>query len=148
MKLFFIGVWVTLVALATAYAAAVIIPGRAEANKVAAAVSLQYIKTRVLNVPMIAGGVVQGFMAVQLGYTVDEAVLKAVHVPPEVYLLDEAFRALYADKALDFRDLAKYDLSKLTSRLVVATNDHLGAPVIKDVLIEQFSYISKESAKG
>lgn len=148
MKLLFIGVWVTLVALATAYAAAVIVPSRAEANKVAAAVSLQYTKTRVLNVPMISGGVVQGFMAVQLGYTVDEAVLKAVHVPPEVYLLDEAFRALYADKALDFRDLAKYDLSKLTTRLVGATNDHLGAPVIKDVLIEQFSYISKESAKG
>lgn len=148
MKLLIIGVWVTLVALATAYVAAVIIPGRAEASKVAAAVSLQYTKTRVLNVPMIAGGVVQGFMAVQLGYTVDEAVLKAVHVPPEVYLLDEAFRALYADKALDFRDLAKYDLAKLTSRLVTATNDHLGAPVFKDVLIEQFSYISKETAKG
>lgn len=148
MKLFVIGVWVTLVALAMAYVAAVVIPGRAEASKVAAAVSLQYTKTRVLNVPMISGGVVQGFMAVQLGYTVDEAVLKAVHVPPEVYLLDEAFRAIYADKALDFRDLARYDLSKLTGRLVSATNDHLGAPVIKDVLIEQFSYISKETAKG
>lgn len=148
MKLLFIGVWVTVVALATAYAAAVIVPGRAEASKVAAAVSLQYTKTRVLNVPMISGGVVQGFMAVQLGYTVDEAVLKAVHVPPEVYLLDEAFRALYADKALDFRDLAKYDLTKLTGHLVSATNDHLGAPVIRDVLIEQFSYISKETAKG
>lgn len=146
MKLLAIGVWVTLVALVATYAAAVYLPGLS--SKATAAVpTLQYQKARVLNVPMISGGAVQGFVAMQLGYTADASALKALPVPPEVYLLDEAFRSVYADPALDFNNLGKYDLAKLTRHLVATTNDRLGGPIIKDVMIEQFSYIPKDTLK-
>lgn len=146
VKLLLIGIWVTLVALGTAYGAAVYMPGML-APKPAAAPALEVQKTRVLNVPLIAGGGVQGFVAMQFGYTIDGATLKTLHVPPEAYLLDEAFRTVYSDNTLDFHNLAKYDLAKLTSHLVESTNAHLGAPLVKDVLIEQFSYIPKDAAK-
>lgn len=147
MKLFAIGLWVALVALGTAYGAALFLPAPGSTPKVEAPL-VQYTKTRVLNVPMIASGVVQGFMAVQLGFTVDVTTLKSLTVPPEVYLLDEAFRTVYTDGSLDFKNISKYDLKGFTSRLLTATNDRLGAPIIKDVLIEQFSYIGKELAKN
>lgn len=147
MKLVAIGLWVTLVALACAYATAVVLPARA-AKKEAAAPQLVYAKTKTMNVPMLADGAVQGFVAVQLGYTVDDGILKGIHVPPEVFLQDEAFRAVYSDPSLDFRNLAKYDLGKLTARIMSGANTHLGAPVIKDVLIEQFSFIGKDAGKG
>ena len=41
----------------------------------------------------------------------------------------------------------KYDLKKLTSHLVESTNAHLGVPMIKDVLIENFEYIDKDTGK-
>ena len=144
MKLLLIGVWVTLVALGAAYGAALYLPALT-APKTAASPVLQYQKTRVLNVPMIADGVVQGFMAMQFVFTIDGTTLKTLHVPPEVYLLDEAFRTIYSDSSLDFHNLSKYDLVRFTSHLVAATNDHLGAPLVKDVLIEQFSYISRDT---
>jgi hypothetical protein len=144
VKLLILGVWITIVALGSAYGAAVYLPAMMAPKPTAAAV-LQLQKTRVLNVPMIANGVVQGFMAMQFAYTIDDATLKALHVPPEVYLLDEAFRTVYSDNTLDFHKLEKYDLAKFTAHLVEATNTHLGAPLIKDVLIEQFSYISRDT---
>ncbi len=143
MKLVLVGLWITLVALGSAFGAATFVFLRPEAT--AAPVVLQPEKTRVLNVPMIADGVVQGFVSAQFIFTMDGATLKSLPVPPEVYLLDEAFRTLYTDDNLDFRHLEKYDLAKLTKHLVDATNAHLGAPLIKDVLIADLSYAPKRS---
>ena len=57
MKLFGVGLWLVIVALATAYARAVVLPGMAHKKDAAPSV-LQYTKSRVLNVPIIAGGLV------------------------------------------------------------------------------------------
>lgn len=147
MKVFLVGLWLVVVALGATYGAALYLPADSGAAKAAVASSLQYEKTRVVNVPMIANGVVQGFVAVQFAFTLDGATLKTLKVPPEIYLLDEAFRTIYTDERLDFHHLEKYDLAKLTSHLVESTNAHLGAPLIKDVLIENFSYIDKDATK-
>ena len=145
MKIVLIGLWVVLVALGSAYGVAIYLP-QAAAAKADAAPKLQYQKTRVINVPLIADGVVQGFMAMQFVYTIDGEALKLLQIPPEVYLLDEAFRTIYTDKSLDFRNLERYDLTKFTAHLVESTNTHIGQPLIKDVLIQNFSYISKDTS--
>lgn len=145
MKVFLIGVWVVLVALGSVYGAAIYLPAHFEAAKASEPASLQYAKTRVIHVPMIADGVVQGFIAMQLAFTIDGATLRSLKVPPEIYLLDEAFRTIYTDEHLDFRHLEKYDLTKFTTHLVESTNAHLGAPLVKEVLIENFSYIDKDA---
>lgn len=147
MKVFLVGLWVTLVALGTAYGVAVYLPSSTGSTKAAAAVVLQSQKTRVLNVPIVTDGQVRGFMAVQFVFTTDASLAKALQVPPEVYLLDEAFRTIYADSAIYLNHDEKYDLKKLTSHLVESTNAHLGAPMIKDVLIDNFQYIDKDSGK-
>lgn len=151
MKLILAGLWVTLVALGAAYGAALYWPSGdtdAKASTAAPAVVLQSQKTRVLNVPVVIEGAVRGFVSVQFVFTEDTNVLKTLQVPPDAFLLDEAFRAIYSDTALDPRHVEKYDLQKLTAQLVKSTNDRLGAQLIKDVLIDNFSYIDKDEAKG
>lgn len=147
MKLLLSGVWVTAVALGSAYGMAAYAPGGGDAAKAAPAIALQSQKTRVINVPVVAGGQVRGFVSVQFVFTLDANLLKGLQVPPEVYLLDEAFQALYADPTLDPAHAEKYDLQKLTARLVKGTNDRLGTPLVKDVLIENFAYIDKDVDK-
>ena len=143
MKAFVIGLWVLLVALGTSYAVAVVeTPGKLDVASAKAALDVQ--KTRVINVPMIAGGAVRGFIVAQFAYTVDAAKAKTLGVSPEVFLLDEAFRAVYTDDKLDFLHLDKYDIGGLTKRLVVATNARLGEDVVHDVLVQDFTFISKE----
>ncbi len=76
MKVILVGLWVTLVALGTAYGVAVYMPSSTGQAKAAAAVVLQSQKTRVLNVPIVTDGQVRGFMAVQFVFTTDASLAK------------------------------------------------------------------------
>ena len=55
-------------------------------------------------------------------------------------------RALYGDPRLDFRHLEKYDMSGLTADLKTMLNQKLGEGMVSEVLIQDFSYMSKEQA--
>ena len=143
MKTFVVGLWVLIVALGTSYAVASLESAPKGAADAAKPV-LTLEKTRVINVPMIAGGAVRGFIVAQFGYTVEAAKAKALPVSPDAFLLDEAFRAIYTDDKLDFLHLDKYDIAGFTGRLVAATNKRLGADIVHDVLIQDFTFISKE----
>lgn len=143
MKTFVLGLWVLVVALGTSYAVA---SYERVPNTVGEKVKpmLQLEKTRVINVPMIADGAVRGFIVAQFGYTIEAAKAKVLPVPPEAFLLDEAFRAIYTDPKLDFLHLDKYDINGFTARLVAATNARLGTEIVHDVLIQDFTFISRE----
>ncbi|WP_158808097.1 hypothetical protein [Beijerinckia sp. L45] len=148
MKAFIIGIWVLIVALGATYASAYFDSNRkAPGAELAVASVVQAEKTRVINVPMIANGAVQGFVVAQFGYTVDAAMMKKVAVSPEVFILDEAFRTLYSDDHLDFAHIERYDINKLTTHLVQATNERLGATVVKAILIQDFTYFSKQETE-
>lgn len=148
MKLLMTGLWVVLVALGSAYGVALCGSAGSDPAKAAAApLMLQTQKTRVINVPVVAGGAVRGFVAAQFVFTQDGNLAKTLQIPPDVYLLDEAFRALYSDTALDPQHIERYDLKRLTAELVKAVNARLGVPLIKDVLIENLSYIDKDAGK-
>ncbi len=143
MKAFLVGLWVMIVCLGSSYAVAFIEnSGKRDARE--AKVALEVAKTRVINVPVIAGGAVRGFIVAQFNYTVDAGKAKSLPISPEVFLLDEAFRTIYTDEKLDFRHLAKYDIDGFTKRLVAATNKRLGGDLVHDVLIQDFTFISKE----
>lgn len=147
MKIFLIGLWLTAVALGATYAAALLSPSATHDAAKADTPALQHEKTRPINVPIIVDGGMQGFVGVQLGYTIDGVTLRSLPVSPEFYLLDAAFGAIYADKTIDFRHLERIDVPKLTKRLIDETNAHLGAPMVKDVFVEALSYIPKDSQK-
>lgn len=145
MKTFLVGLWVLIVALGANYAVAMMDSPRKVADGAADKPSdLTMQKTRVLNVPMIADGALRGFIVAQFNYTVDSAKQKSLSVSPEAFLLDEAFRTIYTDDHLDFLHLERYDVNGLTAHLVAATNKRLGMPLVRDVLIQDFTFISKE----
>ncbi len=144
MKIFLVGLWLTIVALGATYGAALMGSSGSKANAHAELAELQHQKTRSLNVPIIVDGALQGYVGMQFTYVIDGAVLKTLQVPPEVYLLDAAFNDVYMDKTTDFNHLERMDLPGFTKRLVDQTNAHLGAPVIKDILIESFNYTPKD----
>jgi hypothetical protein len=105
---------------------------------------LQYQKTRALSVPMVESGSVQGYIVARFVYTVEGRTLHQLSVPPEPFVVDEAFRRIYADERLDFRKLARYDLSVLTAAIKQRVNERMQADVIQDVMIEDFNYVSRE----
>lgn len=144
MKAMIAGIWTLIVSLGATYAVAYMgsppPPGAAQAAKPV----LEVEKTRVLNVPVISDGAVRGFIVAQFAYTVDPKQAKTLTVTPDVFLLDEAFRKIYADDHLDFLHLEKYDVNALTAYLVTATNQRLGMDIVHDVLVQDFTFVSKE----
>jgi hypothetical protein len=99
-------------------------------------------KTMPLNVPMIANGIVEGYIVAQFIYLADTQSLKELSVPPDDFINDEAFRTLYSGQ-VDFNHLQKYDLQSLTKALAEKINQRLGREIIKDVLVEEFTYVPK-----
>jgi hypothetical protein len=93
---------------------------------------------------MVENGSVQGYIVARFVYTVEARTLHQLSIPPDPFVVDEAFRKIYADDRLDFRKLARYDLSILTSGIKQRVNERMQADVIQEVLIEDFNYVSKE----
>jgi len=104
-------------------------------------------KTRIINVPMIAEGSVQGYIVAQFAFTADSTMLRQQPVPPETYVVDEAFRNIYADEKLDFKNLSRYDLALLTRTVREHVNKRLQADVLQDVLVQDFNYVSKDQIR-
>ena len=148
LKLALSALWVCLATLGSIYGVVAWKTGARAAAEPAYIDGLDYEKTRAINVPMIADGKIQGYVVAQFVFTVDAKTLSKLAVPPEVFVLDEAFRTIYADERLDFRQLEKYDLPGLMTAIRERVNQRLEAEVIQDVLVEEFNYLAKDEAQG
>jgi hypothetical protein len=144
IRLVLAGLWVCILTAGTSYAVAYwkengsLLPQKSEYE------GLQYQKTRALSVPMVENGGVQGYIVARFVYTVEARTMHQLSIPPEPFVVDEAFRRIYADERLDFRKLARYDLSILTSAIKQRVNERMHAEVVQDVLVDNFNYVSKE----
>jgi hypothetical protein len=108
---------------------------------------LVYEKTRVINVPMIAEGSVQGYVVARLVFTADAKVLRKLPVPPEAFIVDEAFRNIYGDEKIDFKNLSRYDLAHFAQTVREHVNTRLQVDVLQDVLVQDFNYVSKDQIR-
>jgi hypothetical protein len=151
IRLVLAGAWVCLVTLLSTYAAvswqtAKSAPETAEGQKLFS--SLESVRTRMISVPVIADGAIQGYVMAQFLFTADGNVMKRMPVKPDVFLLDEAFKAIYGGESIDFRSFKKGDLGVLAKRITEGVNKRLGTPLIEDVLVQELNYIPKDHVRG
>ena len=100
MKLLITGIWACLVTVGTSFGisywkeTAAALPAKQDQPE-----GLVYEKVKVINVPMIADGSVQGYIVTQLVFTANAKVLRQLPVPPEPFVVDEAFRMIWRPEA-------------------------------------------------
>ena len=136
-------IWIIAVTSASAYVSSTWRSGSAESGApVKKGGDLERKKTLPINVPMIANGIVEGYIVAQFIYLADAKNLEALSIPPDDFITDEAFRLLYSGE-VDFAHLEKYNLQGLTKTLAQKINLRLGKEIIKDVLVEEFTYVPK-----
>lgn len=163
IKLMLAGLWVCLVTLGSTYAVviwraaasapqeAAAAPATGGAHETAAAPhggSGDAIKTRMISVPIVADNAIQGYVMAQFAFTVDGKVMKQLPVKPDVFLVDEAFKAIFAGHGIDFRQFKKQDLPGLTKEIADNVNKRLGVHLIGDVLVQELNYIPKDQVRG
>ena len=140
-KLLLGGIWVCLVTSVSVYLASWNAGGASAPAEEPYLQGIDYVKTRQITVPRIADGKIQGYVIARFVFTVEARALHESAVPPEVFIVDEAFRAIYSDEKLDFDDLQKVDLSSLTEMITERVNARIQADLIKETLLEQFDYV-------
>ncbi|HUI20872.1 MAG TPA: hypothetical protein VLZ74_07485 [Methylocella sp.] len=143
MRLIASCMWIIAVTLASAYLGST---WKSRGTEIGTSIrqdgDLERKKTIPINVPMISNGNVEGYIVAQFIYLADPKTLQQLSVPPDDFITDEAFRALYSAE-VDFKHLQKYDLQGLIKTLIQNINQRLGREVVKDVLVEEFTYVPK-----
>ena len=146
IKILAVALWASLVSLLASSASGHWQAAREKSPLTANARSYEFHKTRVINVPVVSDGVLEGYVIVQFLYAIDARAADTLNVSPDAFLMDHAFRTLYGYPRLDFRHLEKYDMSGLTAELKTVLNQKLGEGMVSEVLIQDFSYMSREQA--
>jgi hypothetical protein len=148
IKLLLAGIWASIVSLGAAYAM-MQWQGQSDAGPSGdAEMKIEEFRTKAINVPIIGAGTIQGYMVAQFVFTVDANAMAKMKVNPEVYVLDEAFKTIYAGEQVNFQNMKKQDLPMLAKRLGENVNKRLGVNIVQDVLIDQLSYIPKKDMRG
>ncbi|MCG7392018.1 hypothetical protein MHY87_03770 [Microvirga sp. ACRRW] len=142
------GFWVCAVTLGSCYAAVTWMVGRAATEEKPHYEGLQYKKLPPLNIPIIAEGAVQGYVVGNFVFTADSRTLREISVPPEAFIQDEIFRHVYSDDTLDFRKLSRYNVNGMIASVKEKINKRLGADIVKEILIENFNFISKSDIRS
>jgi len=149
LRIIALGCWLSICAFGTGYLVVAWDRGRdlrQEGPGPSAAATL--IKLRTISVPVIRDGAVQGYVLAQLLVQADAAAAKSYGQKPEALLADQAFRTLYASEDLDFRRLRRQDLPALSQAIVEGANRRAGLPLVRDVLIQELSYVTRDEARG
>ena len=143
-----VSVWIVAATLAAAYFGHTMqnsrpAPGVEPVGKAPTAVKLQ-----TMTVPVVGGGVLQGYILTQVSISAKPDLLKALPQPPELLLTDETFKTLYAEEQVDFKHIEKTDLARLSQKIRDNINSRAGVVVAEDVFIEELHYMSKQDASN
>ncbi len=148
IKLLATGLWASLVTLGAVFGVLEWQKGSGAGEAAESEMRLEEFRTKAINVPIIGNGSLQGYMVAQFVFTVDSAAMRKLAVNPEVYVLDEAFKTIYAGDQISFENMKKQDLPVLAKALADNVNKRLGAEIVQEVLIDQLSYIPKNEMRG
>ena len=149
IKIIIAGLWACLVTLGASYAAVSWQAGHAAAEVEPEKLygGLETVRTRMISVPVIRSGAIQGYVMAQFSFTADAKTLKRLSVKADTVVLDEAFKAIYGEKALDFRQMKQLNLPDLAKRIVEGSNQRFGARIVEDAFVQEFSYVTKDGIR-
>lgn len=150
IKTILLGLWVCAVTLVSTWAGATYLSGEAGAahSTDSGSVALELIKPRQISVPMIKDGAIQGYVMVKLTFTARKGELSKLSIDPQVFIVDEAFRTIYSSDPVDFKRIAKQDISALGRQIKDGVNKRFGVSLIEDVLFEEVNYVPMEKVRG
>ncbi|KXF76001.1 hypothetical protein ATN84_13815 [Paramesorhizobium deserti] len=138
-----IGLWICAVALGSLFfAVRGHVPSSGDRGQQASYLGgMDYVKTDVFSVPIMTDGSVAGYIVAQLVYTIDSKTKARLTVPLEYFINDEIFRQFYGSYS-DTRQVEKVNFETVRKSVIDGINRHFPEPVVHDLLVEQFSYIS------
>lgn len=144
MRALLIGLWGVCTALGATYGAAA---WRAQEAAPATenAEHLDIRKIKPITVPIIANGVVKGYVSAEFSFVgAHDDKSHDAALDPESFFMDEAFRLIYGDSRIDFANVQRTDIDALTSQITSNVNQRMGRKVVKETLVRNLTFIARE----
>jgi hypothetical protein len=147
IKILFVALWACAVMFGASYGATAWLKSHS-APPVSAPQSAgsETRKTKELNIPILRNGSVTGYVVLQLNYVVDLTVAKTLAIPPDDFVIDEAFRYVFDDQTIDFTHLDRLELDKLTRAVTYKVNSRMKGPVITDMGVQECNFLLNAEA--
>jgi hypothetical protein len=141
------GLWMCVITVLSSYAAVSWVPGTSAPKADEYLDGLTYQKLPPIQIPIIADSAVQGYVAITVVFTADSRTLKKMSIAPTPFVLDEAFQQIYNDKELNFKKINKYNITARLSAIKNKVNERVGMEVLKDVMVENLVFVSKDDIR-
>ena len=148
MRILVTGLWICALTVASCYGAVTWGSGLIGKTSEPYLEGLQYQKLPPINIPILSDGKVTGYIVAILVFTADARLMHTLPVPPNSFVVDEAFRQIYSDPEIDFRRLTRYNVTKRLAEVRAKVNERLGSEVVKDVLVEEFNFVAKREVRS
>ena len=147
IKTVVIGLWVCIIALGSLMLAIKMgsEPKPAAATEESSS-SIDFDRTDVMSVPILADGKVDGYIIAQLVYTVDSNVKNKLHVPLGLIVNDAVFNAFYGSYS-DTKRIEHVKFEDVKQKIIDGVNQRFPEPVVKDLMVEQFNFIPADQVR-
>lgn len=148
VKTIIVGIWAAVVALGASYAAISMKSApKASSEPAKAFKNLETVKLRLISVPLVIEGKVEGYVMAQIAFTAEGEIMKKMSVKPDIFVRDEAFRVLFMNEVFDFRHLRKQDLPTMSKMILESVNKRLGSEIVHDVFVQDLTYLPKDQVR-
>jgi hypothetical protein len=144
MQPIIVGIWACVVSLGATYGG---VYWRTQASAPAEAAheeKMDIRKIRPITVPIISDGLLRGYVSAEFNVVGPKADAHSKGLDPETFFMDEAFKIIYSESKIDFTKIKKADLSSLTSQITANVNQRMGHMVVKETLIKNITFVSRE----
>lgn len=148
IRLLAISIWICIVVAGSAFASMtfglhrVLDGSTSTAPEVIDSVRAKAISVPILSKDQVLGYVVAGFIA-----RVNMTKAKKHSVRVEDYLIDEGFRAIYETENMNFQELRKQYIERVTTTIAARINKRIGDDVVREVLVQEFTFVGRKDAR-
>lgn len=147
LKLVAIGVWVILVTAGATYASVYFSSKQQQEATVDPDLGYEQLNSEMMSVPVMRNGDITGYLITQLSFSADRGILEKKKIDPMPFMMDAAFRTIFANPDIDFRRLRDGDIELLTSGIAKKANERIGADLVRHVLLQQLNFVRKEDIR-
>lgn len=148
IKLIATGIWILVVTLGGVYAAVTFGNHNAADKSAEVVLPPHFVQSETVTLPVLTDGKVSGYFLLRASLQVDDDAMKDLKVPVPTFLTDELYTLLVGDRLVNVKDADRFDVNGFKAKIKDGLNARLEKPLVKQVLIEQMDFISKEEIEA
>ena len=147
LKLVAIGVWVILVTAGATYGSVYLSSAPKDEAAADSDLGFEQLSSEMMSVPVMRNSDITGYIILQLSFSADRRILEEKKIDPMPFMMDAAFRAIFANPDVDFRRLRGGDIDMLTGLIAQKANERIGSELVRHVLLQQWNFVKKEDIR-